>query len=59
MSGERKHICSAYFTFVQVKFKGKEERPLKQVVPSSPEDLRRHVEALERRDMVISIANFC
>jgi hypothetical protein len=73
---ERRHVCSAYFTFVQVKQarangSGADISPIfissqsvkfplapapRQVVPTTPEDLRRHVEALERREMRIRSA---
>lgn len=46
---DQKHILSAYFTFVAM---GDDDKPIEiiTVVPESPEEIRRHKEAEDRRN---------
>jgi acyl-CoA hydrolase len=48
LSGQRLHICSAYLTFVALDEQGN-RRAIPPVIPESPEEVRRHEQAGERR----------
>lgn len=48
LTGERRHTCSAYLTFVAIDREGKAV-PLPQVIPETEEEKRRYREAAERR----------
>lgn len=48
-TGDRKHVASAYLTFVSLDPKARRPCPVPQVVPETAEEKRRYAEALERR----------
>jgi acyl-CoA hydrolase len=49
-TGERHHVSSAYLTYVAVDRHGR-KLPVAQVVPESPEEIRRYEDAGRRRDI--------
>jgi acyl-CoA hydrolase len=49
LSGERRHTCSAYLTFVAVNPEGKAV-PILPVIPETDEEKRRYRQAAERRE---------
>jgi acyl-CoA hydrolase len=54
MTGERRHTCSAYLTFVAVNREGK-AIPVPPVIPETPEELRRYDQAAERRQARLAL----
>ena len=49
LTGTRKHVASAYLTFVSLDPVTKKPRPLPAVLPQSPDEQRRFAAAKERR----------
>ena len=49
-TGERRHVSSAYLTFVAVDRDGR-KLPVAPVIPETPEELRRFEDAGQRREM--------
>ena len=49
-TGERRHVSSAYLTYVAVDRHGR-KLPVAPVIPESPEELRRFEDAARRRDL--------
>jgi acyl-CoA hydrolase len=56
LTGERRHTCSAYLTFVAVNAEGK-AIPIPPVVPESEDEKRRFREAGERREARLEMRN--
>ena len=50
VTGERRHVSSAYLTYVAIDRAGC-KRPVAQVIPETPEELRRYDDAERRRHM--------
>ena len=53
-SPERKHIATAYLTFVSIDGKGKPQK-IPQMIPETPEEKRRQKDALTRRAMRLKL----
>jgi acyl-CoA hydrolase len=56
LTGERRHTCSAYLTFVAVDANGK-AIPTIPVIPETDEEKRRYRQAGERRDARLALRN--
>ncbi len=56
LTGEKKHTCSAYLTFVAVDRNGK-ATPVLPVIPETEEEKRRYREAGERRQYRLALRN--
>jgi acyl-CoA hydrolase len=56
LTGERRHTCSAYLTFVAVDREGR-AIPIGPVIPESDEEKRRYREAGERREGRLELRN--
>ncbi|MFN7993716.1 MAG: acyl-CoA thioesterase [Bryobacteraceae bacterium] len=56
MTGEKRHTCSAYLTFVALDSDGK-PAPIPQAVPETEDEKRRYCDAAERRNYRLSLRN--
>jgi len=56
LTGERRHTCSAYLTFVALSAEGK-PIPIVPVIPETEEEKRRYREAAERREARLALRN--
>jgi acyl-CoA hydrolase len=56
LTGERRHTCSAYLTFVAVDREGKAV-PIIPVIPETEEEKRRFRQAAERREARLELRN--
>ena len=56
LTGEKRHTCSAYLTFVAVDRNGK-AIPVPPVIPETEEEKRRYREAGERREYRLALRN--
>lgn len=56
LTGEKRHTCSAYLTFVAVDRNGK-ATPVPPVIPETEEEKRRYREAGERREYRLALRN--
>jgi acyl-CoA hydrolase len=56
LTGERRHTCSAYLTFVALSAEGK-PMPIVPVVPETEEEKRRYREAAARREARLALRN--
>src|SRR4051794_4537677 len=54
LTGERRHTCSAYLTFVALNREGKAV-PVPPVIPETEEEQRRYEQALERREYRLAL----
>jgi acyl-CoA hydrolase len=54
ITGERRHTCSAYLTFVALNENGK-PIPIPPVIPETEEEKRRYHQAAERREYRLSL----
>ncbi|HEY6989890.1 MAG TPA: acyl-CoA thioesterase [Bryobacteraceae bacterium] len=54
LTGERRHTCSAYLTFVALEMNGKPV-PVPPVIPETEEEKRRYREAGERREYRLAL----
>jgi acyl-CoA hydrolase len=54
LTGERRHTCSAYLTFVALNREGK-AIPVQPVVPETPDEIRRFEHAGERREYRLAL----
>ena len=54
MTGERRHTCSAYLTFVALDEEGK-AAPVPPVIPETEEEKRRYEQAGERREYRLAL----
>ena len=56
LTGERRHTCSAYLTFVAIDRNGK-ATPIVPVIPETDEEMRRFRQAGERREGRLELRN--
>ena len=56
MTGQKRHTCSAYLTFVALDSSGK-PAPIPQALPETEEEKRRYEDAAERRNYRLSLRN--
>jgi acyl-CoA hydrolase len=56
LTGERRHTCSAYLTFVALTPEGKAV-PMEPVIPETDEEKRRYRGAAERREARLALRN--
>jgi acyl-CoA hydrolase len=56
LTGERRHTCSAYLTFVAIDREGK-AISIPPVIPETEEEIRRYREAGERREYRLAMRN--
>jgi acyl-CoA hydrolase len=56
LTGDRRHNCSAYLTFVALSAEGK-PIPIVPVIPETEEEKRRYREAAARREARLALRN--
>jgi acyl-CoA hydrolase len=56
LTGERRHTCSAYLTFVAINPQGK-AIPIEPVIPESEDEKRRYRQAGDRRQARLDLRN--